>query len=121
MEGWGGRKESFRLGCQFALFTCLVSLDTLVSVDLGVLICTMMVMPVTSWGQEDSGGMSSANLMPPELKDHWQQVRLSMSGHDVRASEFIFSSVERWCIEVPLSWTVQGCQFSAVDFSYRTW
>lgn len=99
MEGWGGRKESLGLGCHFALFTCLVSLDTLVSVDLGVLICTVMVMPVTSWGQEDSGGMSSANLMPPEFKDHWQQVKLSLrvelTRQDVRASEFIFSSMER--------------------------
>lgn len=99
MEGWGGRKESFGLGCRFALFTCLASLDTLVSADLGVLICTMMVMPVTSWGQEDSGGMSSANLMPPELKDHWQQVtlrlRAELTRRDVEASEFIFSSMKR--------------------------
>ena len=69
------------------------------SADLGVLICTMMVMPVTSWGQEDSGGMSSADLMPPELKGHWQQVTLRLRAEftrrDVEASEFIFSSMKR--------------------------
>ena len=104
MEGWGGRKESLGLGRHFALFTCLVSLDTLVSVDLGV--CRPRCPHLYSDGDASNflgsgglGGMSSANLMPPEFKDHWQQVKLSLrvelTRQDVRASEFIFSSMER--------------------------